>query len=64
MADLVNVNTNDPDSIKYINKLLIGNTMVVTKYFLNSRNVPDIVSIQISSEDYINESENLTQEKT
>ena len=64
MADLVDVNTNDPDSIKYINKLLRGNTMVVTKDFLKSRNVPDTASIQISLEDYINESENLTQEKT
>ena len=63
MAVLVDVNTNDPDSIKYINKLFRGNTMVVTKDFLKSRNVPCNVSIQISSEDYINESENLTQEK-
>ena len=64
MAVLVDVNTNDPDSIKYINKLLRGNTMVVTKDFLKSRNVPDTVSIQTSSEEYINESENFTQEKT
>ena len=37
--------------------------MVVTKEFLKSRNVPDIGSIKISSENYINESKNLTQEK-
>ena len=35
--------------------------MVVTKEFLNPRNVPDIGSITISSEDYINESKNPTQ---
>ena len=37
--------------------------MLVTKDFLKSSNVPDIGSIPISSEDYINESNNLTQEK-
>ena len=49
------VNTNDPDSIKYIIKFLRVNPMLVTKDFLNSSNVPDIGSIPISSEDYINE---------
>ena len=37
--------------------------MIVTKEFLKSRNVPDVGSITISSEDYINKSKNLTQEK-
>ena len=49
MVDLVEVNTNDPDSIKYIINLLRVNTMIVTKEFLKSRNVPYIGSIQISS---------------
>ena len=40
------------------------NTMVFTKEFLKSRNVPDIGSIPIYSEDYIDESNNLTREKT
>ena len=31
MADLVDVNKNDTDSIKYIIKFLRGNTMVITK---------------------------------
>ena len=47
--ELVDVNTNALDNIKYIINLLIVNTMVVTKYFLKSGNVPDIVSIPISS---------------
>ena len=42
MVDLVDVNTNDPDSIKYIIKFLRGDTMVVTKELLKSRNVPCI----------------------
>ena len=63
MVDLVDINTNDPDRSKYSIKLLRGNTIIVTKEFLKSRNVPDIISIPISSEDYINVSNNLTQEK-
>ena len=63
MVDLVDVNTNDPDSIKYIINTLRGNAMLATKQFLKSKNVPDIGSIPISSEEYINESINLTQEK-
>ena len=47
MVELVDVNKNDPDSIKYIIKFLRVNTIVVTKKFLNSRNVPDIGSIPI-----------------
>ena len=39
---MVDVNTNDPDSNKYSIEFLIGNTMIVTKELLNSRNVPDI----------------------
>ena len=37
--------------------------MVVTKEFLNQRNVPDIGSIRIYPEDCINKSNNLTQEQ-
>ena len=54
MVDLVDVNKNDPYSIKYIIKLLIVNTMVFTKELLKSRNVSDIGLIPIYSEDYIN----------
>ena len=36
------VNKNDSDIIKYIIKLLSGNTIIVTKEFLKSSNVPDI----------------------
>ena len=61
--ELVDINTNDPDSIKYIIKFLRGNTMVVNKDILQSRNVPNIGSIPISSEDYTKESKNFTQEK-
>ena len=42
MVELVDVNKNNPDSIKYIIKLLRGNKTVVTKDFLKSSNVPDI----------------------
>ena len=63
MVDLVDVNTNDVDIIKYIIKFLILIEMVVTKEFLSSSNVPDIGSIPISSEDYICESTNITQEQ-
>ena len=45
--------------MKYIIKLFRVNTMVVTKEFLKSENVTDIGSIPISSKDYINESNNL-----
>ena len=54
MADPVDISTNDNYSIKCSIKLLIGNTMMVTKEFLKSRNVPDIGYIPISSEEYIN----------
>ena len=54
MVELVDLNTNDPDIIKYIIKFLRVNQKLVTKDLLNSSNVPDIVSIPISSEDYIN----------
>ena len=42
MVDLVDVKKNDLDSIKYLIKLLMVNTMVVTKELLKSRNVSDI----------------------
>ena len=60
MVEMVDVNTNDPYSIKYIIKFLRGNKMVVNKEFLKSRNVLDIGYIPISPEEYINESKNLT----
>ena len=63
MVELVGINTNDPYSTKYRINLLIGIIMIVIKEFLQSRNVSDIGSISISSEDYINKSNNLTQEK-
>ena len=52
--ELVGANTNDLDIIKYVTKFLRGNTMVGTKEFLKSGNEPDIGSIPISSEEYIN----------
>ena len=63
MVELVDINTNDPYRIKYSINFLRINTMIVTKAFLKSRNVPDIGSIPISSENYINKSKNITQEK-
>ena len=63
MADLVDINTNDPDSTKYSIQLLRGNTMIVTKEFLKSNNVLDIGYIKMYAEDYINESKNITKEK-
>ena len=59
MVDLVDINTTDTDSTRYIINFSRGNTMVVNKELLKSSNVPDIVSIPISSYDYINESNNL-----
>ena len=63
MVDLVDINTNYLDITKYSIKYLSINTKVVTKEFLKSRNVPDIASIPIYSEDCINESNNLNQEQ-
>ena len=63
MVNMVDVNTNNPDSINYSIKLLRVNAMLVTKDFLKSSNATDIGSIPISSEDYIKESNNLTQEQ-
>ena len=54
---------NYPDIIKYRIKFLRGNTITVTKEFLDLGNVPDIVSIKISSEGCINQSNNLTQDQ-
>ena len=42
MVDLVDINTNDPDSTKYSIEFLRVNTMIVTKKSLKSTNVPDI----------------------
>ena len=61
MVALVDINTNFPDRIEYNIKLLIGDKNIVTKKFLKSINVPDIGYIPIYSEEYINESKNLTQ---
>ena len=60
MVELVDVNTTNPYIIKYIIRFLRGNTIVVTNGLLKSRNISDIGSISISSEDYINESKNFT----
>ena len=54
MAEMVDVNTYDTDIIKCFIKFLTLNKMLVNKDLLKSINVPDIVSIPISSEDYIN----------
>ena len=62
MVELVEINKNNPDNIKHIIKLLIVNKMVLTKELFKSSNVPDIRSIPIISEEYIRESNNLTQE--
>ena len=61
---MVNINTNDPYSTNYNINFLIGKTIIVTKEFLKSGNVPDIGSNKISSENYIHESRNITQEQT
>ena len=60
---MVDMNTKKFDSNKYSINFLRVKTMIVTKYILKSRNVPDIGYIPISSEDYKNESKNLTHEK-
>ena len=61
MREMVDVDKNYPDSTKYIIRFLRLNKNIVTKELLKSINVPDIGSIAIYSEDYINESNNLTQ---
>ena len=63
MMELVDINTNDPMSTNYSIKLLCSNTKVVTKELIKARNSPNIVSIMISLEYYINKPNNLTQEK-
>ena len=60
---MMDINTNNPDSTKYIIKFLRGNTMLVTKELIKSRNVTDIGSIPIYSEEYINKPKNLTLEQ-
>ena len=42
MVDMADINTNDPDSNRYIIVFLRGNIIIVTKEFLKSGNVPDI----------------------
>ena len=42
MMDMVYINKNDTDRNKDRIELLRGNTMIVTKYFLKSRNMPDM----------------------
>ena len=61
---MVDIKTNDNDSSKYSIKFFRGNKMMVTKEFIKSRNVTDIESIPIYSEDYINKSNNPAQEKS
>ena len=63
MVYTVDINTNDSGISKYRIKLLRGNTIIVTKAFLKSRDVLDIGYIPIYSEGYINESNNLTPEQ-
>ena len=63
MVGLVYINTIDSDITKDIITIFRGNTMIVTKEFPKSINVPYIGSIPIYSENYINKSDNLTQEK-
>ena len=58
---MVYINTNDPESTKYIMKFLRRKTLVVTKEFLKSKNVPEMASIPIYSEVYINKYNNLSQ---
>ena len=60
---LVDKNTNDPDSNKFRIKFLRGNTMVLTKDFLKSRNVSDTGSLPIYPEDHIYKPKNLIQEQ-
>ena len=57
----MDINRNNTDSIKYIIKFLRRNTMILTKYFLKSGNVSDFGSITFYSQDYMNESNNLTE---
>ena len=63
MVELVDTNVNDPDITNYSINYLCVNTKVFAKEFLKLWNVPDITSITIFSEDYVNLSNNLTQEQ-
>ena len=63
MVDMVNINSNKPNSTKQSTNILYINTKLVTKDLLKSRSVTDIASIKLSSQDYDNESKNLIQEK-
>ena len=55
MVELVDINTNDSYSIKYIIKFLRGKKMEVTKELLKFGNVPDTVSIPITSEELLSD---------
>ena len=59
---MVDINTNDTDRNNYRIELFRGNTMILMNKLLKPRNVTYVGSIPNSSEDYINESNNLTQE--
>ena len=61
MAKLVDINTKNPDRIKYSIKLLKGEKMILTEEFLKARNMPDIGYIPISPENCIKESKNIAQ---
>ena len=63
MMELKDIDTNCPVITKDIIKLFRGNKIVLTWELLKSRIVSYIGSVLISSEGYINESNNLTQEK-
>ena len=63
MLGLVDINNNYTNIAKYTIKLFRVNTKVVTKDLLKSSHISDITSILISSQYYINETKNLTQEK-
>ena len=60
---MVDINNNDHVTNNHIINLFIENTMVVVKEFLKFGYVPYIVSVPISSEHYINISNNLAQEQ-
>ena len=48
MVGLLNINTTDPDRTNYIIMFLLGNTMIATKEFFKSRNVPEIGKLQFT----------------
>ena len=58
---MVDINKNNFAEMKYIIKLFTSNTKIVTKDCLKPRNLLDIEYITISSEDIVNESNNIAQ---